>query len=144
MINWQDELGQRTYRRIQSEPVIWLTTISPGGFPQPRPVWFVWDGEALVIYSSAQAKKLTHITHNPNVAVPFNTDAEGYDIQVILGQAHIDSRLPPADSNSRYLEKYGDAIQLLEMSAAEYASIFRVGLRIVPVRLRGLEPIPEG
>ena len=39
MINWQDDLGQRTLQRIATEMVIWLTTISPSGVPHPRPVW---------------------------------------------------------------------------------------------------------
>jgi PPOX class probable F420-dependent enzyme len=143
MIDWQNELGQRTYQRLIAEPVIWLTTVSAGGVPQPRPVWFVWNGAALIIYSSPQAWKLKHIARHPKVALHFNTDADGYDIQVILGHARIDPELSQAGLIEAYREKYGADIRQLGMSEAKYAAIFSVALRIVPLRLRGLEPIPE-
>jgi len=143
MINFADELGQRTLQRIESEQVIWLTTISPSNIPQPRPVWFVWDGEAFTIYSTPQAKKLLHIAHNPNVALHFNTDAQGEDIQVILGQAQVDKNAPPPNLNQAYREKYHEGFLALGMDEVKYAAMFTAALRIVPTRLRGLEPIPE-
>ena len=106
MINWDNELGQRTLQRIQAEDVIWLTTVSPRGAPQPRPVWFVWDGKTFLVYSTPQAKKINHLARNPNVALHFNTDAGGEDIQVILGTARIDINAPPSNLNTAYSEKY--------------------------------------
>ncbi len=29
--------------RLQSEPIIWLTTVTPSGQPQSTPVWFLWQ-----------------------------------------------------------------------------------------------------
>lgn len=143
MINFSDELGQRALHRIQSEQVIWLTTVSPSGAPQPRPVWFVWYGEAFVIYSIPTAKKIIHITHNPNVALHFNTDAEGEDVQVILGRAHLDPTAPPARLNNAYSEKYHTGILALGMDEAQYSAMFSAAIRVTPTRLRGLEPLPS-
>ena len=143
MINWQDDLGQRTLQRIATEMVIWLTTISPSGVPHPRPVWYVWDGSAFLIYSAARAKKIGHIAHNPNVALHFNTNADGEDVQVILGKATIDPSAPLPDLNAAYLTKYRKGIYSLSMDEKRYASIFTVALRIEPFRLRGLEPISD-
>lgn len=143
MINWHDELGQRALQRIQAELVLWLTTISPSGVPQPRPVWFVWDGSTFLIYSAARAKKIVHIAQNPHVALHFNTNANGEDIQVILGKATIDGSAPPPDLNGAYLNKYRAGIYSLAMDEKRYASIFSVALRIEPFRLRGLEPIAD-
>lgn len=140
-INWNDDLGQRTLQRIAAEMVIWLTTISPSGVPQPRPVWYVWDGSTFLVYSAARAKKLIHIAHNPHVALHFNTDAGGEDIQVILGKAVIDQSAPPPDRNTAYVTKYREGIYSLAMDEQRYAAIFTVALRIEPFRLRGLEPI---
>ena len=143
MIDLNNETGQRLLERIRHERVIWLTTVSPSGIPQPRPVWFVWDEGDFIVYSNAHAKKLYHIAGNSNVSLHFNTGAAGYDIQVILAKAHIDSKLPPTNLNKAYSEKYGEEILTLVMSAERYAELYSVGLRITPIRIRGLEPIPE-
>ncbi len=143
MLNFSDELGQRTWERINSERVIWLTTVSSKGIPQPRPVWFVWDNGDIIIYSSGHAKKLTHISVNPNVSLNFNAGANGYDVQIILGKAYVDKDLPPSNLNKAYSEKYGAEILTLDMDEEKYAGIFNVGIRITPVKLRGLEAIPD-
>ena len=63
-------------------------------------------GEAgsFLIYSTPRAWKLKHIAANPNVALRFNTDATGEDIQVILGKVLILD--VPADRNAAYVAKY--------------------------------------
>ena len=143
MVNFSDEIGQRTWERINSERVVWLTTVSPKGIPQPRPVWFVWDNGDFIIYSSRRAKKLDHIANNPNVSLHFNTGADGYDVQVILGKARVDKNLPPSHLNKAYSDKYGAEILALDMSGEKYARIFKIALRVTPIRVRGLESIPE-
>ena len=142
MIDWNTDLGQRTLQRINTEQVIWLTSMSPKGVPQPRPVWFVWDGETFLIYSTPQAKKITHIAANPNVALHFNTDDEGEDIQVVLGKAYCDDGAPSSNQNAAYSEKYHAGILSLDMDEDQYAATFSVAIRVYPSRLRGLEPIP--
>lgn len=143
MIDWDSEVGRRALQRIEREEVIWLTTVSSRGVPQPRPVWFVWEVGSFLIYSTPRAWKLKHIAANPNVALHFNTDATGEDIQVILGKAALDPDAPPADRNAAYVAKYALGIAGLGMDAATYAATFTVALRVIPTRLRGLEPIPE-
>ncbi|MBL8057845.1 MAG: TIGR03667 family PPOX class F420-dependent oxidoreductase [Anaerolineales bacterium] len=142
MINWETDLGRRALTRIASEDVFWLTTLAPGGFPQPRPVWFVWEAGSFLIYSTAQARKVAHIQAHPSVALHFNTDAEGGDIQVFLGQARLDPTAPAADVHPGYSAKYRAGIQGLGLTEARYAALFSVAIRVVPERLRGLEPIP--
>ena len=29
--------------RLQSEPIIWLTAVTPSGQPRSTPVWFLWQ-----------------------------------------------------------------------------------------------------
>jgi len=143
MINWNNNLGRRAMARIQHEEVIWLTTISPSGFPQPRPVWFVWDGETFLIYSLPSAHKIKHIEHNSNIALHFNTDAGGEDIQVILGTARVDHDAPAVKLNRAYCEKYREGFKSIDMDEDTYSAQFTVAIRITPARLRGLEPLPE-
>ncbi|HEY3648721.1 MAG TPA: pyridoxamine 5'-phosphate oxidase family protein, partial [Streptosporangiaceae bacterium] len=50
--------GQRTCR---------LASIGPGG-PHVSPVWFVWDGAALWVYSLTRSQRWTDIQRDPRVA----------------------------------------------------------------------------
>ena len=43
-IDFTTEFGRRALNRLENEQVIWITTTSKSGAPQPSPVWFVWDG----------------------------------------------------------------------------------------------------
>src|SRR5688572_18541946 len=45
------DAGKRIEERLRDELIIWLTTIDRKGTPQPRPVWFIWDGESFLIYT---------------------------------------------------------------------------------------------
>ena len=142
MINWDTAVGQRALARLNHEEVIWLTTISAGGIPQPRPVWFVWDGTTFLIYSMPTAKKIAHIAQNPNVSLHFNTDVGGEDVQVFLGTAHLDPSVGPVKGNAAYITKYHEGIRAIGMDEEQYSAMFSAALRITPTRLRGLDPLP--
>lgn len=143
MIDWNNPLGRRALTRMQHEEVIWLTTISKSGIPQPRPVWFVWENETILIYSLPSAHKIQHIAGNPNVALNFNTDAGGDDVHVFLGTARVDADAPAVKHNRAYREKYLDGIVSFGMTEDTYSAQFSVAIRVTPARLRGLEPLPE-
>ena len=141
MLDFTTDLGQRALQRIQAEQIIWLTTVTPSGLPQPKPVWFVWDGVAFTIYSQPTAKKIPHIAQNPNVSLHFDAGADGVDIQVFLGVAHIHTTAPPISLLPTYVEKYRVGMAQIGMTEVQYASTFSVAIQIAPLRLRGLLPI---
>ena len=143
MIDLNSEFGQRVERRLAEERIGWLTTVDSTGTPQPRPVWFVWDGQTFLIYSMPTAKKIVHIAQNPNVSLHFNTDAGGKDIQVFLGTAQLDASAPTVMGNAAYRAKYHAGILAIGMDDERYSAMFSAALRVTPTRLRGLEPLPE-
>jgi PPOX class probable F420-dependent enzyme len=71
MTDFSGKLGRHVNRRLRQEKVIWLTTIDSQNTPQPRPVWFHWDGQTLLIFSERNKAKLRHIARNPRVALNF-------------------------------------------------------------------------
>ncbi len=137
MIEFSTEFGRGALRLLNEARVIWLTTVGPGGVPQPRPVWFTWDGQSLLIYSQAKAHKIRHLEQNPAVALNFNTDAEGSEVVVLTGDAHVDREAPPANQNSDYMRKYREAIAGLEMTPEEFSADYSVPIRVTPAHLRG-------
>lgn len=137
MIDFTTEFGQRVAQQLKAEQIIWLTTIGPENSPQPRPVWFLWDGTSVLIYSQANAHKLGHMTQNPKVSLNFNTDIDGEEVSVLLGQAQLDPNTPPANANAAYVEKYEKGIASLEMTPQEFAEEYPIALKVTPTRLRG-------
>jgi len=101
MIDLSTEFGKRVQRRLNDERIIWLTTISSRLTPQPRPVWFLWEGESFLIYSRRGTFKEIHIQNNPKVSLHFDGDGMGGDIVVFTGEARLDETAPPSGSNSR-------------------------------------------
>jgi len=140
VIEWSSPFGRKVKRHLRQEYVIWLTTLGPDGTPQPRPVWYVWDGETFLIYSRPD-HKVRHIRAHPQVALHFNTDAATGDTDVIVftGTAAIDAAAPPAHKNRAYMRKYRAGIAGLNFidSPAHYGAEYSVALRVTPARVRG-------
>ena len=55
----------RIQRFLETEPVVWLSSIRPDGAPHLVPIWFVWDGEAIVIRSKPAARKVRNLRQRP-------------------------------------------------------------------------------
>lgn len=130
--------GQRVARRLQEEPIIWLTTIDSKGTPQPAPVWYWWDNEKqnFLIYSRADAKREAHLHANPRVALNFDGDKRGGDIIVFTGKAEF-SDDPPAYQHQSYVEKYSEFIKRNFGTPENFAERYPVTLRVRPLSVRG-------
>lgn len=137
MIDTSTEFGQRVARRLEEERIIWLTTVNADNAPQPRPVWFWWDGETFLIYSQPDTYKLAHIERRPRVALNLDGDGRGGDIIVFTGQAYVDEEAPPADQVPAYAEKYREGFTGINMTPQQFAQTYSVPIRVRPTRLRG-------
>jgi len=135
MIDLTTKLGAQAAKRLQEDYIIWLTTVSQDGTPQPNPVWFYWDGMALLIYSQPAAHKVRNIARNPRVSVNFQANDEGSDFVVLTGNASIDKKPPP--HNSRYIEKYREHIPKIGLTPESLAASYSVLIRVSPSKLRG-------
>jgi PPOX class probable F420-dependent enzyme len=137
MIDTNTQFGQRVARRLVEERVIWLTTVDSQGTPQPRPVWFLWDGNTFLIYSQPETHKLEHIRHHPQVALSLNADSQGNDIVVFTGEARIAEEERPANEVSAYADRYREGFKNIGMTAEEFARSYSVALWVRPTSLRG-------
>jgi PPOX class probable F420-dependent enzyme len=130
------EKGARADARLRAEDVAWLITVSPEGHPVPTPVWFWWDGQAILVYSQRDKPKLRHIAANPRVSFAMRTDELGDEITVISGTAVEDRDGPSADRHAGYVEKYGSLIERLGADPVSFAGEYAVPIRITPTKLR--------
>jgi PPOX class probable F420-dependent enzyme len=137
MIDESTEFGARAATHLREEIVVWLTTVTAGGAPVPRPVWFRWDGaDSVVMYSQPKAR-IRNLAANPNVTLNFGGDGGGGDIVVLSGRAALDNDLPPADRDPDYLSKYDEHIARIGMTPETFAREYSVPVHIRLTKLQG-------
>ena len=136
MIDTTTETGGRVAQRLQTEHVIWLTTVRADGQPQSSPVWFLWDGDTFLIYSQPTAQKLRNIRRHPGVSLHLNSDERGGNVVTIDASATIEADAPPANAASAYGEKYRDGIGAIGHTPESLAQTYSVALRVTPRRVR--------
>jgi PPOX class probable F420-dependent enzyme len=137
MIDTTNEFGARVQQRLSGEQVIWLITVGTDGTPQPSPVWFLWNDQTILIYSRPNTPKLRNISHNPKVALHFDSDGQGGNIVVLTGEARIDENTQPADQVTTYLAKYQASINRLGMTPRSFADTYSVAISVRPNNVRG-------
>jgi PPOX class probable F420-dependent enzyme len=133
------ELTEQVQRRLADDEIAWLTTVTPDGRPAPRPVWFTWDGESIVIYSMNGAARLRYLERNPNVTLHFDSGPGGSDILVISGQAQPVPDAPPPSRFPGFLDKYGPVIARMGQTPQWYDDNYGTALRVTPERSWGFE-----
>jgi len=137
MIDLTSDFGKRAARRLREEEIIWLTTTDRHGSPQPRPVWFLWDGKTILIFSQPQAYKVSHIEHHARVALNLDSADLGEDVVVILGDATLSISPVSEDEMTQYLEKYKQGLDRINFTVEEFKSSYNLAIRITPIVLRG-------
>lgn len=137
MIDWDSDFGRHVQQRLASEEVMWMVTVDGAGVPQPRPIWFEWDGATLLIFSQPGAAKVRHIARSPKVAMHFNTNPAGEDVCVMLGEAHVLEAPPPAARVRAYLDKYAALIPAINFTEESLQAEFSLALLFTPTAMRG-------
>lgn len=128
--------GTRAEARLRNEGIAWLTTVAPDGMPQSSPVWFLWDGETILLYSRPKTPKVRNIPARPHVSFHLEGNSRGGNIVTIEATARFDPDAPPADAIPAYVEKYGEGFTEINMDAASFAASYSVAIRLQPRRAR--------
>lgn len=124
-------------KRRAADDIGWLTTVTPSGKPVPRPVWFVLDGDEILLFSQPHAAKVRHVEANPNVTLHFNAGHDGNDVLVIVGTAELlDESYKPSKAPG-YLDKYESHYPSVGFDRDGFDGEYSTGIRIVPSRSWG-------
>jgi len=131
------EFGQRVRERLRVEKLIWFTSVGGDGTPQPNPVWFLWDGDNVVVYNRPRANRLIHIRTRPQVSLHFDSNGQGGDIVVLNGPARLLTDFPAPHQLPRYLDKYRDSMVQVSGSPESFSEAYPVAIQIAVARSRG-------
>jgi PPOX class probable F420-dependent enzyme len=126
------ELTEQIERHLISDQIAWLTTVTPSGRPAPRPVWFVWDGSEITVYSLNGSAKQRHIAANDKVSVNFDSGPGGGDVVVISARARLVPGAPPPSRFPGLLDKYLPAIEAMGSQPQWYDDNYSEAIRITP------------
>jgi PPOX class probable F420-dependent enzyme len=119
-----------------AEKIGWLTTVTPTGRPAPRPVWFVLEGDDVVVFSKPGTAKLRHLEANPEVSFHLNSNEGGGAILVVNGKAQVEDG--KASEAPGYVDKYGSSYNAIGFATpADFDAAYSVRIRVVPDRSWG-------
>jgi PPOX class probable F420-dependent enzyme len=130
-----DPQGAHALRRLATDRIAWLTTVTPGGQPQSTPVWFLWTEEGeILVYGDHRALRNRNIGANPKVSFHLRDDGAGGDIVVIQGVARIEPDYPAVPDNPAYLERYRPWIDSGLGGPYQMAQTYSMPILIRPTR----------
>ena len=124
-----DPQGRHGLDRLERAFAAWLTTVTADGQPQTMPVWFIWDGEEIVVYSDHRAKRNRNLESNPRLSFHLGDD-QGADIVSIEGTAEPAPDAPLPGENPAYWAKYGAAIDAYLGGAEKFGHRYSNPIRI--------------
>jgi PPOX class probable F420-dependent enzyme len=128
--------GARALRRLESELMAWLTTVNPDGQPQSSPIWFLWDGGEILLYSWFRAPRNANVADRPLVSFSLESGVDGEDVVTAEGEARIVEDEPPASANPTYLAKYQRMFDAYGWTPEWFTGRYSVPIRIKPTRWR--------
>ena len=130
-----DPKGAAVIGRLNDERVGWLTTVKADGTPQSSPVWFLWNGDSILVYSLESARA-RNIEHHPRVSLNLDGNGLGGDIVVVEGTASIDNNHVSCVDNPEYLAKYKPVMDEYGWTPEWFAERYRVPIVITPTKYR--------
>jgi PPOX class probable F420-dependent enzyme len=128
-------LDKGAQRRLETDLIIWLTTVGQDGRPHAVPVWFLWDGKTFLIYS-LPGQKVRDVQRQPDVELHLNTDRSGDKVLRVEGRAEVVKDQPPAYRVPKYVAKYREKIKGYGWTPKGFSEQYHVALRVNPARVR--------
>jgi PPOX class probable F420-dependent enzyme len=121
-------------RSLLSQPlIVRLTTIRPDGYPHTVPVWFMLDGEALIVFSLRDNRKVKNALANPKGCISIGGDPVGTPCYLIDGELLVEAD-PEHAVAARITHHYEPPEKAAEYMASWQNEEFVV-LRLTPKRV---------
>jgi general stress protein 26 len=107
-----------------------MTTIDPDGYPHTVPVWFMLDGDDIVIIADRSTRKVGHVTANPKGAVTIGGDSADEAGYLFKGEFLIEE--DPGHAWMRKVTFHYEEPDLAAQHVAEWAELDIIVMRLKP------------
>jgi PPOX class probable F420-dependent enzyme len=109
MENLSPEQRGRVEERLRTDQIVWFGTVRADGQPHLVPVWFLWDGESVLVFSKPD-QKVRDLRANPRATLHFNSTPQGGEVVVLEGTAELLEQPSGEVAPPAYFEKYAAGI----------------------------------
>jgi PPOX class probable F420-dependent enzyme len=133
---------------LSSPLVAYLATLNRDGTPHVVGMWFVWDGEALLLPTSRETRKARNVLREPRATVTIDDSRGGLDLRgiTIVGRAEVVDAPGSLELNRAIHRKYVTDRGLALDPVREYLLGDDITLRLLPERVSAwdLRETPQG
>jgi len=136
MLDLSKPQDAHTDQRLRDDKILWLGTLRPDGRPHLVPVWFLWDGATILIFSIPEQQKIRNIRQNPNVILALDDTKNGEDVITIEGTAALVSDLAATTELPDYVAKYDAMMRDINLDPKKMAALYSQTIRVTPTRFR--------
>ncbi len=109
-----------------------MSTVRPDGTPHLVPIWFWWDGEAMLVFSKPDAQKVRNLRANPSVMLALGDAEADFDVGLLEGRAELLDRPTSEVLPAGHLAKYAARLSAIGVTPEAYAQAYSQVIRIVP------------
>ena len=121
-------------RLLHREPVLWLSSVRPDGRPHLVPIWFSWDGAAILIASKPHAQKVRNLRANPTVMLALGEAEADFDVGLLEGRAEVLDAPTSVALPAGHLAKYRGQMAAIGLTADEFVATYSALIEITPTR----------
>ncbi|MFJ7150696.1 pyridoxamine 5'-phosphate oxidase family protein [Streptomyces sp. NPDC100445] len=127
------ERRRDTLERLVTERDVWVSTAHPDHGPHQVPLWFLWDGRAVWICTSATSATARNVREEPRVRLAL---PDTFNVVLLQGEAEsfLDQDVPEAAAEA-FTAKFG-----WDPRAEESSYLY---VRVVPKSVRAWRGVPE-
>lgn len=135
MLDLSDKKQAHIDERLRQDHIIWLTSVRPDGRPHSVAVWFLWDGNEIIIFSIPENQKIRNIRHDPRVFLALDDTKDGEEVITVEGTAELVDNVTVASSQV-YIEKYAEKLKEFNWTPESMAQQYSQAIRIKVSRVR--------
>jgi PPOX class probable F420-dependent enzyme len=128
--------GQHAEQRLRSDIIAWLTTVGSDGRPYTAPVWFLWDGKTILIFSQPHMQKVRNLRKNARITLALDDTKRGEDVVIVEGTAELLDTPNLSVVQPAYVEKYGAIIHSMGWTPESMAADYSQAIRVTPTKFK--------
>lgn len=123
----------RADARLRNDLMIWLGTVRPDGRPHLVPVWFLWDGSTILIFSKDD-QKIRNLGSNQRVMLALDDTKGGDDVVMLEGDATLLERGSVTTALPAYAEKYAAKLAEFGWTGESMGQVYTEAISITPTK----------